>query len=88
MRPPMWRVAVVDFNDKVLLMCPASADSQIATADAASVGNKMALSRLVQELIPDLLEENAHLIAHGQDVADLLELCVTSQFSLPGNHAH
>ena len=46
------------------------------------------LVRRVRELIPDLLEENAHLIAHGQDVADLLELCVTSQFSLPGNHAH
>lgn len=46
------------------------------------------LIKRVQALVPELLDENAHLISHQDDVSDLLELCVTSQFSIHGHHAH
>lgn len=47
-----------------------------------------ALQERVLALVPELLEENSHLLPQDDDLGDLVRLCVESSFTVERARAH
>lgn len=68
----------IDWDDEANVWYVADTDVPGLAAEAATID---LLREKVLQLVPLLVEENAHLI-QGEDFSDLVRLCVESTFSI------
>jgi hypothetical protein len=75
----------VDWDDEAKVYVATSEDVPGLVAEAPTLDG---IREKVMALIPELLEDNAHLLAEPPVRGDLVRLCVESSFSLEPARAH
>ena len=81
----MQYIVNVEWDDEAKVYVATSEDVPGLVAEAPTID---AVREKVMALIPELLEDNAHLLAEPVVNGDLVRLCVESSFSIERARAH
>lgn len=82
-------------HNKFIVTAQWDGDAGVWVATSDDIPGLVSEAKTLDELIhrvtavlPELLEDNAHLLGNDAHPGDLLDLCILSQFRMDGSHAH
>ncbi len=78
-------VVTAQWDDDAHVWVATSDDIPGLVTEAATLDD---LLKRVVAVAPELLQDNAHLLAEATHPGEVLDVCILSQFRLDGPHAH